>query len=71
MIRDLALPYAVLTQKLPDIVVEHLDFARTIKGREWRVKATNAESESNVIKAHFMDINVFEATTKRSAHITA
>jgi hypothetical protein len=71
--QDLELSKNALREKLPDIVVERLDFARVIKGREWRVKAADAQSDSSsaVIKARSLDINVYEASTDRSSHINA
>jgi hypothetical protein len=69
--RDLALPHTALLRKLPDIVVEHLDFARTIKSRDWRVSATDAESDSGMIRARSLDIKVTDRETKRIAHISA
>jgi len=66
---DLSLPYGILPNKLPDIYVENIDFARTIKGREWHVLAVDAESESGLIKARSMDVNMREISTDKSAHI--
>jgi hypothetical protein len=71
LIRDLGLSNNILDGNLPDIVVERLDFARVIKGKEWRVKALDAESGSGMIKARSLDINVVEIATKRSSHIYA
>ena len=56
---------------LPDIVVEHIDFARVIRGREWRVKAADAESKSGMISARSLDISVLELDTKRGSQIYA
>ncbi|MDR1650204.1 MAG: hypothetical protein LBR87_00285 [Synergistaceae bacterium] len=69
--RDLDLPAMVPLSTLPDIMVENLDFARTINGRRWRVKAAGAESQSGVIKARSMDVSVFEAATGRNASMEA
>ena len=71
LIRDLGLSNNILDGNLPDIVVERLDFARVIKGKEWRVKALDAESRSGMIKARSLDINVVEISTKKSSHIYA
>ena len=56
---------------LPDIVVEQVDFVRIINGREWRVKAIDAESKSGMISARSLDINVLEPDTKRGSQIYA
>jgi hypothetical protein len=71
MKRDLALPDSVPGGKLPDIIVERLDFARVINGREWRVKTAEADSESGVINARSIDINVYEAPAKRNSRLRA
>jgi hypothetical protein len=71
MKRDLDLADSASRSKLPDIIVERLDFTRVINGREWRVKTAEAESESGVINARSIDIDVYEAAAKRSSRILA
>ncbi|MDR1137555.1 MAG: hypothetical protein LBK91_04455 [Synergistaceae bacterium] len=71
MKHDLDLANKSPTEKLPEIVVERLDFTRAVNGREWHVEAMEADSESNVIKARSIDINVYEAATKRSSRVLA
>jgi hypothetical protein len=71
MLRDSDFSRNLLEGNLPDIVVERVDFARVIKGREWRVKAVDAESEAGVIKARSLDINVLEPDTKRGSQLYA
>ena len=71
MKRDLDLANGTSRSKLPDIIVERLDFTRDINGREWRVKIAEGESESGVIKARSIDIDVREAAAKRSSRVLA
>jgi hypothetical protein len=71
MERDLALENSPSTDRLPDIIVERPDFTRSINGREWRVKAAEAESESGVISARSLDIDVYEESTKRNSRVWA
>ena len=61
----------LIAGNLPDIVVERIDFARVIQGREWRVKAVDAESQSGMISARSLDISVLEPDTKRGSQIYA
>jgi hypothetical protein len=68
---DLDLSKNILPNKLPDIMVENLDFARVINGKEWRMKASYAESGSGMIKARSLDIDMYETTTKRNSRIYA
>jgi hypothetical protein len=70
---DLDLSKNVYMEKIPDIFVESPDFTRVIKGKKWRVKAVDAESDSSsgMIKARSLDINIFETSTNRSSHINA
>lgn len=73
LFRDLNLAKNILDGNLPDVVVERLDFARVIKGREWRVRAASAESEgaSGTIRARSMDVSVLEAKTGRASRVYA
>ena len=71
MIVDSDISRDMIAGNLPDIVVERVDFARVIRGREWRVKAVDAESESGMINARSLDINVVELATKRETQIYA
>jgi hypothetical protein len=71
MKRDLALTGDAFRKKLPPIMVEHLDFARRINGREWHVKAENAESEGDAIRASSLDISVSDMNAERSADVNA
>jgi hypothetical protein len=71
MRRDLALTGDALRKRLPPIMVEHLDFARRINGREWRVKAENAESEGDIVKGTSLDISVSDVRAKKSADVSA
>jgi hypothetical protein len=71
MKRDIDLENRAPRNKLPDIIVERLDFTRAINGRVWRVKTEEAESESDVISARSIDINVYEEVSKRSSHVLA
>ena len=71
MIVDSDITRDLIAGNLPDIVVERVDFARVIKGKEWRVKAVDAESESGVINARSLDINVVELATKKEAQVYA
>jgi hypothetical protein len=71
MKRDIDLANSAPRRKMPDIIVERLDFTRAINGREWRVKTAEAESESGVINARSIDINVYEEASKRSSRVLA
>ena len=71
LIQDLGIARVGSGVRLPDIVVERLDFARVIKGREWRVRADGAESESGVIRARSLDVDVREISSGRSARLSA
>jgi hypothetical protein len=68
---DLDLPNLIASRSMPDIVVEKLKFVRTIRGREWEVAASDAESEDNVIKVRSIDINVREQAAKRTSALHA
>jgi Tfp pilus assembly protein PilZ len=68
---DLALTGDALRKRLPPIMIEHLDFARRINGREWRVKAEKAESEGDVVRGASIDINVSDLRAERSADVSA
>ncbi|MDR1966905.1 MAG: hypothetical protein LBQ36_09355, partial [Synergistaceae bacterium] len=50
---------------------ERLDFARVIQEKEWHIKALDAESESGMIRARSLDIEVTEPTEKRSGQMVA
>jgi len=71
MIVDSDFTMDLIAGNLPDIVVERIDFARVIKGKEWRVKAVDAESGSGMVSARSLDINVLELATKRWSQIYA
>ena len=71
MIVDSDISRDLMAGDLPDIVVERIDFARVIKGREWRVRAMDAESGSGMISARSLDISVLELDTKRGSRIYA
>jgi hypothetical protein len=71
MKRDLDLERSASRSRLPDIIVERLDFTRAINGREWHVKTAEAESESGVINARSIDIDVYETATKRRSLASA
>jgi hypothetical protein len=68
---DLNLPYDTILRHLPDIVVENLDFRRTIGSRDVRLLARAAERESGVIRATDITINVFEFDTGREMSVRA
>ena len=71
MIVDSDIPMDLTARDLPEIAVEHIDFARMVKGREWRVKAVGAESKSGMISARSLDISVLEPDTKRGSQMYA
>ena len=71
MLVDSEISGNLMVADVPDIVVEHIDFARVIQGREWRVKAVDAESKSGMISVRSLDINVLEPDTKRGSQIYA
>ena len=71
MIRDLGLTGDASRGKLPPVMVEHLEFVRRINGREWHVRAENAESEEDAIRASSLDIKVSDVKAARSADVKA
>lgn len=71
MRRDLGLADRAARERLPEVVVESLDFRRSVNGREWRVRAAEADSESGVISARSIDIDVYETATKRNSRVWA
>ena len=64
--RDLTLPRTLTSVKLPDIVVENLDFRRTIDGKDWHIVAKTAEHDSGLINAKDMTVFIREPQTERS-----
>jgi hypothetical protein len=66
MRRDLALTGGMFG-RMPPIMVERLEFARRINGREWHVRAENAESEEDAVRASSIDISVSDIDVARSA----
>jgi hypothetical protein len=58
-------------EDLPDVLVENLDFMRTIGNREWRVRASSAENDSGLIKIMGMRINVRETGARGEIAINA
>ena len=68
--RDLALTGG-WSKKLPPMMVERLEFNRRINNRQWHVKAENAESEKETIRASSIDIEVTDVDTARSANVSA
>ena len=71
MLVDSDISRDLIAGNIPDIVVERIDFARVINGREWRMEAADAESKSGMVSARSLDINVFEIASKRGAQIYA
>jgi lipopolysaccharide assembly outer membrane protein LptD (OstA) len=71
MRRDLMTNVDEWRKKLPPIMVEHLDFARVINGREWHVIAANAESEGDTIRASSIDVSVSDMRAEKSADVSA
>ena len=71
MIMDSDISRNLAVRDLPDIAVERVDFTRVINGREWRVKAADAESASGIINARSLDINIVEPATARTAQVYA
>jgi hypothetical protein len=58
-------------EDLPDVLVENLDFMRTIGNREWRLRAVSAENDSGLIKVKGMYVNVREPDSLREIAINA
>jgi hypothetical protein len=69
--RDFNLTNGSLGSKLPDIIVENLDFRRTIEGRDWHLQAATAEHDSGLIIARNLVVNVTEPASGRSTIIRA
>ncbi|MDR1580235.1 MAG: hypothetical protein LBS35_07745 [Synergistaceae bacterium] len=69
--RDLALTGDVFRNKLPPMMVERLEFARRINGMEWHIKAENAESDGETVRASSIDIKAADIDASRSADVYA
>lgn len=71
MWRDLNLPVNMVFEKLPDVVVENLNFRREVEGREWQVAAVMAEREDNVVKASSIDLSIQDEVEGRRTDLRA
>jgi hypothetical protein len=69
--RDMNLPLKKRLAELPDIVVENLEFRRTVNGRDLHLVAAAAEHNSSLIKAAGIVISVREPDSARSAIMRA
>jgi hypothetical protein len=69
--RDLNLPMRIGLKNLPDIVVENLDFRRTVGSRDVRLQAYAAEHESGFIRATDITISVKELNSGRETSMRA
>jgi hypothetical protein len=58
--RDLHLKPETVTERLPDVVVENLDFRRTIEGKRWHVRTDRAEHEGGIIRTKQVYVHVAE-----------
>jgi hypothetical protein len=70
MRRDLALTGGMFG-RMPPLMAERLEFVRRINGREWHVRAENAESEGDAVRASSIDIRVLDLNVARSADVYA
>jgi hypothetical protein len=71
LMRDLGLPLSITSVRLPDVIVENIDFRREIDGREWHVVARTAEHDSGRIRADSLRVHVSEPEAGRSAELEA
>ena len=69
--RDLNLPLNTVFEKLPEVVVENLNFQRDIDGRTWQVVARSAEHEEGVVRALSIDLSISDDKTSRRTEIKA
>ena len=69
--RDLNLPANMVFEKLPDVVVENLNFRRVVGGREWQVAAVTAEREGDVVKASSIDLSIRDEDADRRTDLRA
>jgi hypothetical protein len=70
MKHDLALTGGMFG-KMPPVMVERLEFIRVINGREWHVRAENAESDGDIARGSSIDIKVSDIDTGRSSDASA
>ena len=69
--RDLNLPENTVFKKLPDVVVENLNFWREVNGREWQVAAVSAEREGDAVKASSIDLSIRDEAADRRTDLRA
>ena len=70
-VRDLNLSNIELPTKLPDVVVENLNFRRTMDDRDWHITAVSAEHISGVVRAVSIDLNMKSEQKAQSAMMHA
>lgn len=68
---DINLSNEVVSGNLPDVVVENLNFRRTIESKDWHITADTAEHNSGLIIANSMDININDLLINRRTTIYA
>ena len=69
--RDLNLPVTAVLERLPDVVVENLNFRREVGGREWQVVAVTAEHEGDAVKASSIDLLIRDEAANRRTGLRA
>jgi hypothetical protein len=69
--RDMNLKPESLSDILPNVSVENLDFRRVIGSRDWHLRAERAEHYEGLIKAYSMQIDVTEPGSGRGMYLEA
>lgn len=69
--RDMRLVPEFSLDNLPDVSVENLDFRRSIKSRDWRLRASKAEHDGGLIQVFEMKIDVTEPDSGRGIFLNA
>ena len=69
--RDLRLSDTEAPVKLPDIMVENLNFRRTMDGRDWHITALRADHTAGVVKALSIDLAMNSEQKKQRAKLQA
>ena len=69
--RDLRLSEVETPIKLPDIMVENLNFRRTADDRDWHITASSAEHTAGVVRAFSIDLTMKSEKKAQSAGMRA
>ena len=69
--RDLRLSDIGIPVEMPDVVVENLNFARTMDGRDWQMTAKSAEHTAGVVRAVSIDLSMVSEQKAQRARMSA